>query len=369
MCFGFSSSRALGFYRCLGGCTLAVVFLLGSIFPAAAEQAVRIASVAYPQGKGYVLNGISAIVEHDPVLQADLKKLGARLEWVPTPPQSVGATINEAFANHSVEFAHYGDLPSVILNAGGVETVVVVPGGSGMNVYVVVPVASSAKSIQDLKGKSIALHRGRPWEQVFARLLAENGLKLSDFRIKNLNPQAGAAALASGDVDAVVTLFDLFPLVDKGIGKVLWSSKTPGQNWKIRTELFGSREFIQRHPEITQAVANAQVRAAHWLSQPGNFETYLRLSARAGYPEAMVRAEYQNDSVPWKDAWNPKYDGVLAHYRRVVAYAKSSGLIRKEFDAAKLVETKFLKRALQDLDLQDYWRGETARVTTGKTGK
>ncbi|MDR1463217.1 MAG: ABC transporter substrate-binding protein [Azoarcus sp.] len=317
--------------------------------------AVRMASVAYPKGKEIVLSGEAAIIQNDPVLKADLQKLGAHLEWVPAPTQSVAATINEAFASGGIEFAHYGDLPSVILNAGGIGTTIVAPGGAGTNVYLIVPIQSTAKSIEDLKGKRIALHRGRPWEYPFARLLQASGFKFSDFNIKNLNPQAGAAALASGDVDALVTLMDVFPLVDKGIAKVLWSSKTPGQPWRIRTELWASKAFVQHHPDVTQAIVNAHVRAAHWISQKENFDEYIRLTTRSGQPEALIRQDYLNEIVSWKDRWEPSFSGVLEHYQGVAGYAKASGLVRREVDAAGLLETKFVQRALKDLKLQNYW--------------
>ncbi|MDR2636802.1 MAG: ABC transporter substrate-binding protein [Zoogloeaceae bacterium] len=347
-------------------CVLAFSLLLVSHMAWAEEalRAVRVAAVAYPQGKGAVLSGEAALIERDPVLKADLQKLGVELQWTLVPTQGVAATINEAFANGSIDFASYGDLPSVILNAGGVDTVIVGPGGNGLNVYLIVPLHSTVKSIRDLKGKRIALHRGRPWELSFARLLAANGLKLSDFKIKNLNPQSGAAALASGDVDALVTLSDIFTLVDKGIGRILWSTKEPGQNWKIRTELWGRKSFVNSHPGVTQALVNAHVRAAHWISREENFEEFLTLAARSGQSETFVRKEYETDIVPWRARFNPLYDGVLEHYRNVVAYSKSSGLIRREFDADRLLEPRFIEHALRELNLQEYWRNGNGKART-----
>jgi sulfonate transport system substrate-binding protein len=342
----------------LAALCLAAVFLSmkGAVWAQSQPVAVRIASVAFSQGKETVFSGMSAIIERDPILRADLQKLGARLQWIPIPPANVAATTNEAFASGGIEFAHYGDLPSVILNAGGVETVIVSPGGGGGNVYVLVPVNSPAKSIKDLKGKRISLHRGRPWEVPFARLLAANGLKFSDVRIKNLNPQAGASALAAGDVEAHVALSsDTFPLVEKGIGKILWSSKTPGQNWKIHAGLWGSRAFVQRNPAITQALVNSHVRAAYWVSRKENLDEFLRLAARSGQPEDLIRKEYLDDSIPWKEHWSPLYSGVLEHYHGIISYSKSAGLIRKEFDAARLIDSQFVERALKEQKLQAYW--------------
>ncbi len=73
----------------------------------------------------------------------------------------------------------------------GVKTQIVVPGGIGNNVYLIVPENSPIKSIEELKGKKIALHRGRPWEINFGQLIQSKGLSLKDFQIVNLNRKLG----------------------------------------------------------------------------------------------------------------------------------------------------------------------------------
>ena len=345
---------------------LALLFCLPGVVNAdvaVQPKVLRIATVAFPYGSTTVFSGAPGILEKEGWLADELKRQGVRLEWVPVSPQSVAATINEAFANHSIDFDDYGDLPSIILNAGGISTRVLAGGGRGSNVYLIVPSNSTASSILDLKGKRIALHRGRPWEITFARLAAANGLKLSDFRILNLNPQAGAAAIAAGNADAIVTLFDGFPLVDKGIGKIIWSTKRSGQEWKMRAELWGAAEFMEKYPALTQAVVSAHVRAAHWASQEKNFDEYLKLTARAGQPESFTRREYLEDSVSWKDRWSPLLDDtVVDHYRYTTNYSRESGIIRGDLDSARLFEPKFLDAALKELHLESYWVNPQAAV-------
>jgi ABC-type nitrate/sulfonate/bicarbonate transport system substrate-binding protein len=91
----------------------------------------------------------------------------------PTP----GPIINEGFASGTIDIASYGDLPSIIANAAGVRTELIVPSGRGSDTHLLVPPDSSAQSILDLKGKRIAIHRGRPWELPFSRLIDSVGLR------------------------------------------------------------------------------------------------------------------------------------------------------------------------------------------------
>lgn len=346
-----------------------LVFLLSALIAGAATanelKEVRIAAVVYPTAGKTAYFGSAGIIEKQGWLRGELEKRGIRLTWVPVATQAVGATVNEGFANQSIDFAGYGDLPAVILNAAGVETRIVVPGGRGSNVYLVVPPASTARSIADLKGKRIALHRGRPWEITFARLAGVHGLGLSDFTIANLNPVAGAAALASGNVDAFVTLSDAFLLEDRQVGRIIWSSKSADQDWKMRAELWGAKKFIDRHPEITQIVATAHVKAAYWSTDDANFDEYLQIATLGGQPESVVRREHADDSVSWKLRWSPLFDDfVTDHYRNVIRYSREVKLIRRELDAERLFDPRFVTAALKELGLEEYWEPR-ARTVNG----
>ena len=345
----------------LAGLLLAgISFAFGLLTDAQAADGpreVRIATVAYNVNGKIGFNGSAAIVEKQGWLKDELNKQGVKLVWVPVTAQSVGVTINEAFANKSIDFAGYGDLPSVILNSGGVETRIVVPGGRGNNVYLVVPPGSSAKTLADLKGKRIALHRGRPWEITFARYVESNGLKFSDFKISNLNPGAGAAALAAGNVDAFVTLSDAYQLEDKKVGKIIWSTKASAQDWKMRAELWGAKDFIAHNPAITQTIATAYVKAAHWTSQQENFDEYLKVANQNGQPDNVYRREYSDDSVSWKSRWSPLFDDLVSdHYVNAAKYSRKANLIRKDLNARQLFEPRFLNAALKALKLEDYWQ-------------
>lgn len=338
-----------------------IVFLINLALPIEAissesyPKVVRIATVAYNlNGKTTYLGSSALISETD--LEAELNKRGVKLEWVPASAAGVGPIINEAFANKSIDFASYGDLPPIILNGSKPRVQLVAPWGRSGNSYLVVPANSTAKSIKDLKGKRIALHRGRPWEIAFANLLEENGLKFSDFKIVNVNPQVGSAALASGTVDAFYSLNDAYNLEDKKVGKIIWSTKNAPPDWKLMGGLFARNEFVSQYPELTQLIVKSYVKASYWTSQEANRETYLKKYASQAQPESVIRRDYENDVVAWKDRWSPLYDkALLQHYTKAAAYAKQSGLIRSEVDVNKLLNPVFVTRALKELKIERYW--------------
>ncbi len=192
---------------------------------ARAVRTVTIAGIAYPYQGGQTYNGLTGVVIEQGWLKEQLAKQGVQLAFTPVPTAVGGPLINEGFSGKRIDFASYGDFPAIIAVSGGVPLKLVAPIGQGQNSYLVVRNGLAARSIADLKGKRIALHRGRPWELPFSKLLDANGLKLSDFTIVNINPAATPAALASGNVDATFLLSDGLLLEQKGMGRVIWSTQ------------------------------------------------------------------------------------------------------------------------------------------------
>lgn len=318
---------------------------------------LRIAVVASGTSGKLSFAGVPQLIANDPVFKSELAKRNIKLTWVPVTTAAVATLVNESFINRKIDFAFYGDLPSVILNTNGVSTKLVVPGNIGNNVYLVVPPNSTAKSITDLKGKRIALHRGRPWEVNFGQLIASQHLKLQDFKIINLNPQAGAAALSAKGVDAFFTLSDAYNLVDKKLGKIIWSSQNLPPNWKMRAELWGSNDFITRYPQVTQLLADADVRAVHWVSQDQNKLKYQQSQAQFGQPLSVIQRDSANKTTSWKQDWSPVYNTTFlrAHYQKVIQHAYQNRLISKPLNADQLLAPQFTNTALKNLKLEQYW--------------
>lgn len=348
----------------LASAAVTFVVLVGAEQATAAEQpkTIRIATITYSNNGKTTGTAATEILQRDGWLDSELKKRGVALEWVPVSVAAVGPQVNEGFANGRIDFAVYGDLPSIIANASGIQTRLIVPGGSGNNTYLVVPANSTAKSLKDLKGKRIALHRGRPWEYPFSKLVAASGLTYDDFKIVNLNPQAGAAALAAGSVDAFFTLDDAFVLADKGVGKVIWSTQNLSPEWKMRAELWARKDFIDKYPDLTQLIATAHVRSLYWSSQDKNRNEYYQLSSAGGTPLSVVKREFDGDTTNWKDRFSPLYDSFLQqHYQEEVVYAQQSKVIRNPLDYKTLFDPRFVDVALKDQKLQSYWSARSAQ--------
>ncbi|HSC88243.1 MAG TPA: ABC transporter substrate-binding protein, partial [Polyangiaceae bacterium] len=323
-----------------------------------APRKVRITTTNVPANGKLVFTGLTALVVNQGWLAKKLAERGAEIEWVPISGSATGPLINEGFANRSIDIASYGDLPSIIANAAGIRTQLIVPNGRGSETYLVVPNGSTARSILDLKGKRIAIHRGRPWELPLSRLIDSVGLTYDDFQILNLNPEAGASALVAGKVDALVTI-NAHLLAQKNAGQIIWSTAQAPADWKMRAELWASRDFVRQNPELTQLVATAYVRAEHWAAQLENRPAMLEVLNRSGLPKEVLEREY-GDGEEWKNRWSPLFDApVVAHYRHAIDYALDKKIIRNKFPVEEIYDERFSRTALRELGIEGFWSPAT----------
>ena len=317
---------------------------------------VNLASIAYPHAGQTIFNSLTGVIQRDGWLKGELAKKGVALAFTPIPTAVGAPLINEGCSAGRIDFASYGDFPAIIAVAGGVPLKLVAPLGQGQDVFLLVGNGVQAQSIRDLKGKRIALHRGRPWELPFAKLLDANGLKFSDFTIVNINPSATPAALASGAVEATVLLTDALLEAQKGNGRIIWSTRGAPADWKMRAELFARGAFVADHPDLTQLVVDAYVRAAAWSAQDANREAVIRDAALGLTPENIVRADYAAATYPWKERFSPIFTpAVRAHYRSVAAYAAQRGLVHGNVDVDALLDDRFVTQALKDQHLDGFW--------------
>ena len=321
-------------------------------------KAIRIAGGASSENGKLRLGGLAHVVAEQGWLERQLNARGIKLEYFATAHSATGPMINEGFANGSIDFAGYGDLPSLLLNAGGVDTRLVMPHGLGSGEgYLVVPINSPARSITDLKGKSLAIHRGRPWEMPLVRLLQSKGLSYKDFKLFNINPEAGMSAIASRKIDAMFTTNSAFLLEDKGVGKIIWSTKEADLDWKTRTDFWALKSFVDRWPDLTQIVVTAYVRAAHWASKADNQEAMIKVGANNGTPESVVRRGYDDKRVAWKNRWSVLYNDVVStHYQRAHAFALEQKLIRQPVNLNHWFDKRFTQKALNELQIENWWQ-------------
>lgn len=281
-----------------------------------------------------------------------LRPLGAQIKWIFF--KGAGPAVNEALANKQLDFADQGDLPAVLGRANGIKSHIIAANGVRTGVYIAVPPGSNIKTVQDLKGKQVALFRGTNLQLVADNVLKANGLTERDLHIVNLDTAAAQAALVSKGVDAAFLDFTLFKLQRQGLVKIIYASRDHGLQLTRQGHLLVLPDFEQAHPDIVQAVVTAFVQASQWSSDEKNRDTLFGLWAKSGVPVESWQDEFRNQQL--KERESPLLDPFFtAHYQTVADEALELHLIRAPLNVNGWFEPKYLNHALETLKLQNEW--------------
>lgn len=123
------------------------------------------------------------------------------------------------------------------------------------------------QSIKDLKGKKIAIDTTSGSSYFwFQNLIKKEGMTISDFDIQSMGSGDAGAAFVAGEVDAAMTWEPwLTKASDTDFGYVMIdSSQTPG----IIVDSIGfKKEFIEKNPEVVQAVSDAWYDALDYINE------------------------------------------------------------------------------------------------------
>lgn len=321
----------------------------------AAEQPQVIRFGLATVGKGgipFAASSVTSLAHQRGAIEKELEADGIKVEW--TYFKGAGPAVNEALANKQLDFAWQGDLPAAVGKAGGLNTRLIAADGLLSSNYLVVPADSSARSLEDLKGKKIALFKGTNLQLATARTLKQAGLRDRDFRTINMDFPTAAAALASRDIDGAWLASSAFELQKNGVGRIIYDTRAVDARLTRQTHVLVHGDFEQQHPQIVQKVVNGLVKTAAWVSAPENEDAAFELWAKSGTPVDSLRAE-QGD-LKLVRRYSPRLDEFfVGRYRATVEESKELGLIRNDIDVAQWVEPKYVNNAIDQLGLQSLW--------------
>lgn len=211
------------------------------------------------------------------------------------------------------------------------------------------------KGIADLKGKKIGVTAPGSSTNVLANfLLATAGLKPSDVSFVGVGAASGAvAAMRSGQIDAISNLDPVITLLQRsGDLKIVSDTRKVAEADKVfggpmpAACLYAPQTFLDKHPQTTQALTNAIVRANKWIQQAGPSEIIKVV------PEAYLlgdRAVYIDAFMAAKGALSP--DGLIPEAGAATALNALKNVEPKlgefKFDLQAVYSNEWVKRANQ----------------------
>ncbi|MBD8574767.1 ABC transporter substrate-binding protein [Pseudomonas syringae] len=307
---------------------------------AADVREIRIAVPDLSAGTQHSGTGTVDVLRNQQLLEKAFAEDGIKVQW--NFFKGAGPAINEALANGQVDFAYLGDLAAIIGKANGLDTRVLSANGRGIKQYLAVNPEAGIKTLQDLKGKHVAIFRGTAYQLSFAAALASQGLKEKDLKVINLDINAAVAALGAKQIDATWGSASLTALRDRGLAEIPLTTLDLRGAGSIQSVLVGYGPFIDAHPEVVDTLLKANAQALHWLQQESNRQAYIELvSGLANYPQATLQDDLQGLDLSVR--FDPRLDpAFLAQLQASVDLAAEHRLIRKPFKVSEWLWDKAL---------------------------
>ena len=346
------------------GSLLLSATLVTSAFAAESVKVIRIGVATVGVGGKPVAGGTAFnTAQIKGSIDNEFKKDGINVEW--SFFKGAGPAVNEALANKQLDFAWQGDLPAIVARAGGIKTKLILATDNVSPLYLAVPVNSTAKSIEDLKGKKVAIFKGTNLQLVEINVYESLGLTEKSFKTINMDRSTAETALATQDIDAGWFGPEVFPLVAKGVARIIYTTKGKSANLIRATHVLVTDEFEQSHPDLVQRLVNVVLKESAWAADEQNREATLRYWAQSGIPYDAFKQDFDGQLL--KDRLNPLLDEFfIGHYKAAATAARKYRLIRKDIDVDSWFETKYLQQGLKDLQLEGFWQ---ARDVNGKPVK
>lgn len=333
---------------------LASITLLVSVAGQAAENptVIRFGSPIVGSGNRPIAYGsFYATAQTKALFEQEFKKDGIKIEW--NNFKGAGPAVNEAVANNLLDITWEGDLPALIGKAGGLNTLLLLASGF-LNTYLVVPNNSTAEKLEDLKGKKVAVFKGTAPQLSAAKILAEHGLTEKDFRTISMDGNTAIAALTTGDVDAIWTGGSAYQLVDRGVGKIVYDTRSRSYELASQGFVLVHGDFEKKYPQIVQRIVNVLVKESAWSSDPKNKVQALQLWAKSGVPYSSLQRDVEG--IDFKRSQSPLLDPFfLANIKRNATQAQKLNLLLGEVNIDEWQQPKYLQQALKDLKLEGFW--------------
>lgn len=326
----------LPFKRIIG--LLAAPALAGFLALGAQAEELKEIRIAVPDLSAGTQNsggGLTDVLRSQQIFEKAFADQGIKIQW--NYFKGAGPVINEAFANGQVDLAYLGDLAAIIGRSNGLDTRLLSATARGVKQYLGVVPGSGIKTLQDLKGKRVAVFRGTATQLSLNGALASQGLTEKDLKIINLDFNAAVAALAAKQIDATWGGSNLSSLQAKGLAEIPLTTKDLGGAGSVQAVLVGSGKFVDAHPEVVAKLLKAQQQAVQWLTDDHNKQAYIELvSGLASYPPVILTNDLKDQKLSeiFPSTLDPVFLGKL---QDAVDLASKERLIRKPFQVSDWV--------------------------------
>jgi NitT/TauT family transport system substrate-binding protein len=208
---------------------------------------------------------------------------------------------------------------------------------------------NSIQSVQDLKGKTVAVNQGSVSEWFLAQVLKKNGLSLSDVTEQNMTSGVAGSTFVAGKVDVAVTWEPWLGRASKTtFGHVLVSS---AQYPDLIMDSFAFRkDFISKYPGTVSDFVKAYYEAYNYLqSSPDDAAAVVGTSVKESASDVkgdLTTMKIFGPSDGKQIMGSSSTDGKMyTNCKAAADFWKQQGKVTSAVNCANVIDTSFIKNA------------------------
>ena len=194
----------------------------------------------------------------------------------------------EAMNSGSIDIGNTGAAPVIFSQAAGTDLIYAVSSASSpLSQGIIVPADSPIQSIEDLKGKKVALAKGSISVALTVAALESAGLKWEDVEPAFLLPADAKAAFNGGSVDAW-TIWDPYYALEEGESGARTIATNGSVGFPNRGFYLADRGFATENAEALAAIIASLREAETWVDEHTD-EVVETLSSETGLDVDVLR--------------------------------------------------------------------------------
>ncbi|MGI5901308.1 MAG: ABC transporter substrate-binding protein [Desulfitobacteriia bacterium] len=273
------------------------------------------------------LNLPTIVAQEKEMFEAAFAEEGIEVKW----HELEGPATTEALAAKSIDYAiSLNYVSAIIAKANGNDLKVVssytrFPKGIGL----LAATDRGINSVQDLKGRKVALQKGTMLQEMLYKALTEVNLTPSDVEIISMTSPDAVNALVLKQVDAVVLPE---PLMMKTVATKKATLLRDAEGLILgQAFIVARKDFLEQYPEIHKKFWATHLESLEWVES--NKEEALNLAAEVNQMDLKaVKALYPKfDFSPAIDEEN------ISKLKETTEFLKTNNFISKDVDTESLI--------------------------------
>ncbi len=177
-----------------------------------------------------------------------------------------GPECAEALYTGSADIGTMGDATALIALAKNPSMTVITRHASGEHRHrIMVARNSTLRSVEDLRGKTVAIKKGTSTYGGFLKLLDNRGVDPSSVRITDLSPSAMIEALLAGSIDAFVASEPTPSAAEENGGREIATLGGLGNNYPVL--MIARRGYLEKHEKAVRHFMNALKKAENFIRE------------------------------------------------------------------------------------------------------